>query len=368
MQDSPRRIALVGSGTAGHVSPALAIAQAYQQAFLDTELLFIGAQTGTETHIIPPLGYRLELIPAAPLFGVGLIGKLRAIRSVLTGFRYARRLLRGYQVKLVIGMGGYTSGAVLLAAWSLGLRTVIHEANAVPGTTNHLLRRFVDRVYVGFAEAGRFFPPGKTVVAGTPVRPEIVASATVDRVAPMNRPARILITGGSQGSSFLNDRVPELLKAIATREVVLEIRHQAGGFRLGPVQIAYEKAGLSAGVTHSIADMADAYGWADFAIAGAGAITLAELAVMGLPALIVPVAGTADDHQTKNARAAAQARDGWWVSEADWHCDSLAGQLGTLLSDPQAWRAASDRMKQSAIPGAAQAVVADCEALLAGRW
>jgi UDP-N-acetylglucosamine--N-acetylmuramyl-(pentapeptide) pyrophosphoryl-undecaprenol N-acetylglucosamine transferase len=362
-----RRIAIIGSGTAGHVSPALAIADAYQKACTNVEVLFLGNTRCFEARLLPTLGRRLALIQGAPLFGVGMVGKLRAMQCLAVGICQARRILRTYGAQLVISLGGYTSASVVLAARSLGLPTVIHEANIVPGLTNRLLGRFVQRVYLGFAAAGWAFAPQHTRVTGNPIRPEIAKLNLSPRSAPAPEkcPAHILVTGGSQGSHFLNQQAPAFLRTIAAQGIALEVWHQTGEEDCQPIQTAYSRIGVPGRVTSYIPDMAEAYQWADFAVTCAGALTLSELAVVGLPALFVPLAVTAGDHQTQNALAMTEAGAGWWVSEAQWCTDDLARRLATLLNDAKAWQDASQGMRRLAILDAAQTVVADCEALLA---
>jgi UDP-N-acetylglucosamine--N-acetylmuramyl-(pentapeptide) pyrophosphoryl-undecaprenol N-acetylglucosamine transferase len=362
-----RRIAIIGSGTAGHVSPALAIADAYQKACANIEVLFLGNARCFEARLLPTLGRRLALIQGAPLFGVGMVGKLRAMQCLAVGTCQARHILRSYGAQLVISLGGYTSASVVLAARSLGIPTVIHEANIVPGLTNRLLGRFVQRVYLGFAAAGWAFASQHTRVTGNPIRPEIAQLHPSPRSAPASekRPAHILITGGSQGSPFLNQHVPELLSAVASQGIALEVWHQSGEEDCQPIQAAYNRIGVPARVISYIPDMAEAYRWADFALTCAGALTLSELAVVGLPALFVPLAFTAGDHQTKNALAMTEAGAGWWVPEAQWQTADLARRLATLLNDANAWHDASQGMRRLAILDAAQTVVADCETLLA---
>lgn len=364
-----RRIAIIGSGTAGHVSPALAIADAYHKVCADVDVLFLGNAQCFEARLLPTLGHPLALIQGTPLFGVGAAGKLRAMRCLAVGAFQARRILHTYGAQLVISLGGYTSAGVVLAARSLGLPTVIHEANIVPGLTNRLLGRFVQRIYLGFAAAGWAFAPQQTRITGNPIRPEIAKLSTRPRLAPApaERPARILVTGGSQGSHFLNQQTPALLRAVTAQGVALEVRHQTGEEDCQPIQHAYDHSGVPAEVVSYISDMATAYEWADFALTCAGALTLSELAVVGLPALFVPLAVTAGDHQTRNAQAMTEAGAGWWVSEAQWRTDDLARRIATLLRDAEAWNQASQGMRRLAIPDAAQTVVADCEALLAAE-
>lgn len=365
-----RRIAVVGSGTAGHVSPALAVARAYESAFGDVEIVFIGTTGGFETRIVPALGYRLLLVSASPFFGVGLLGKLRAICCAMLGMLEARRILRSLETRLVIGLGGYTSAGVLLAARSLGLRTAIHEANIVPGLANRFLGWFVDRIYLGFEAAAWPFSPVCTRLTGNPIAPEIVA-ASKEKLSghrQLLQPVRVLVTGGSQGALFLNRQVPGLLKRITEHGLTIQVWHQAGDFDLEPVRAAYAQMGLPARVTRYIGDMAAAYSWSDFAITRSGALTLAELAVCALPALLVPLPGCANDHQTANAEAVADAFGGWWVRESDWDTEALASRIAAMLQRPNAWMKFKERIRILAAPEAAQAVVADCEELMAGQW
>lgn len=332
-------------------------------------MLFIGTPDGFEACLVPPHGYCLEVIQGLPVFGVSAWGKMRAAGHLGFGFVQARRLLKARGVKLVIGLGGYASVGTLLAARHLGLRLAMHEANTVPGLANRLLGGLVDRVYLGYREAAGAFPRSRTLVTGNPVRREILAVAQAKQEAPLDlgRPRHILVTGGSQGSPFLNQRVPDLLERVAPYGLALEIRHQVGTFDPEPIRTAYHAAHLSASVMPYIEDMAEAYGWADFVIACSGSGTLAELAVCGLPSLLVPLSTAAGDHQAVNARAFANASGAWWLREADWQAEPLAARLAALLDDAAALRAVAARIRQFATPGAAQRLVADCEAMLAGR-
>jgi UDP-N-acetylglucosamine--N-acetylmuramyl-(pentapeptide) pyrophosphoryl-undecaprenol N-acetylglucosamine transferase len=366
----PRRIAVVGDGTAGHVYPALAIAEAYQQLCSDINLLFIGAPEGFASQLVQNYGYRLVLVQGGPLFGIGVGGKLRTLWRLGIGFIQARQVLRATATRLVIGVGGYASAAALLAAKSLGLGTAIHEANAVAGLTNTLLSRLVDRVYLGFAAAGAAFPQGRQCVTGNPVRATIVTMGREERAAPhgSDQPFHILVTGGSLGALFLNQHIPDLLKQITERGLSIAVRHQVGGFDVDPVRAAYAHASIPAVVVPYIDDMADAYRWADFAIARAGAGTIAELAVAGIPSLLVPLPYAPGNHQVANALAFANAGGGWYVQEEDWQPAVLTEQLVSLFSDVTIWLTMSQKARRFATPNAASAIVTDCEALMAGRW
>jgi UDP-N-acetylglucosamine--N-acetylmuramyl-(pentapeptide) pyrophosphoryl-undecaprenol N-acetylglucosamine transferase len=365
---APRRVALVGGGTAGHVYPALAVAEAYRAAVPGTSPLFIGTPNGFERSILHTYGERLVLIDGAPFFGVGMRGRLRTLSQLARGTYQARHLLRTEAIALVVGFGGYASAGVLLAGRSLGLRTVIHEANLLPGLANRLVARIVDRVHLGFEAAKPWFPPAKTVVTGIPIRQVFM------RIAAARRPPgargdgtrRLLVTGGSLGSDFLNRCVPDLVRRVKDHGVSLEVRHQTGNREAATVGRAYADAGIPAVLSPYIDDMPAAYAWADAAITCAGAITLAELAAAGLPALVVPYAPASEDHQRPNARAFAEATGVWWVPEEAWHPAVLAERLASLLTDDVAWSALSARLRGLAPRDAAARVVADCESLLCG--
>jgi UDP-N-acetylglucosamine--N-acetylmuramyl-(pentapeptide) pyrophosphoryl-undecaprenol N-acetylglucosamine transferase len=270
---------------------------------------------------------------------------------------------------LVIGAGGYASAAALLAAKSLGLFTAIYEANTVPGLTNRLLGRFVDRVYLGCAAAGGAFPADRQLVTGNPLRPAIAALAEEERKAPHSeqRPLHLLVTGGSLGAAFLNQRGPELLQKMAERGLLLEVWHQVGGFAVEPVRAAYARAKIPAVVSSYIDDMVEAYRWADLAIARAGAGTIAELAASGLPALLVPLPRAPGDHQVANAQVFAATGGGWSIEEKNWGTEAVIERLANILRDETAWTAASRRARQFATPHATHAIIADCEALLSSQ-
>ncbi len=363
------RVAIAGGGTGGHVNPALAIADAWRQSWPSAELLFIGTARGLEATLVPKRGYPIELVEGSRLVGGGPLAKLRGLWALLRGILQARRLLREHRIGLVIGVGGYASGAALLAAWTMGLRTAIHESNAVPGFTNKVLGRIVNRVFLGFEAATDAFPAGRVMVSGNPVRAEIVALQSTNR-APIvdGRPAQLLVVGGSQGALFLNERVPELLGHVASAGVALRVCHQVGKRDGEPVRAAYEALGIEAEVVSYIDDMSAAYENADFAITRSGSGTVAELAAAGLPALLVPFPWAAGDHQAANASAFADAGGGLLCRQEDWEGQKLAQRIVSLLTDNQALEDAAAGARSVSRADAAQAVVRDCEAMMEGRW
>ena len=366
---SARNIVIAGGGTGGHVNPALAIADAYCSTFKDAKVLFIGTAQGLESRLVPERGYEIEFVEGSRLVGGGLLAKVRGLWQLVQGILQARRLLKRHQSQLVVGVGGYASGAALLAAWTLGLKSAIHESNAVPGLTNRVLGRLVDRVYLGFEAASGAFPSGRVVVTGNPVRPEIAAlqqevpSARLD-----DSPARILVVGGSQGAQFLNERVPELLAEVSAGGIPLVVTHQVGKRDPDPVIAAYKAHGMTVEVVAYIDDMASAYRDADLAITRAGSGTISELAAAGLPALLVPFPHAAGDHQAANASAFVAAEAGLMARQEHWDGKKLAQWIVSLLTDNRALEKAACGARGLARTEAAKGVVERCESLMEGRW
>lgn len=371
LQDGGRRcVAIAAGGTAGHVHPGLAIADAYRERLANVEVLFLGTAEGFETRLVPARGYRLEALPAAPFVRVGWRGKARAVVATAAGTMRARRVLRAEGVQLLLGLGNYACAGAVLGAWSLGIPTVLHEANAVAGMATRVLGHLADRVLLGFESARSAFPAAKTSVTGVPLRSEVLRVAavrSVDRPPTRSAPLRVLVSGGSGGSPFLDTHVPELLARVVATGRAVEVRHQVTPGGAERTRRAYADAGIPAVVRPYADDIADGYDWAHFAIVCAGAVTLAELAAVGLPALLVPLSSAALDHQSANARIFADAAGAWWTREDAWDAEAIAAGITSLVQAPDAWRAASAAMRRAARCDAAPAVVAACEALLAER-
>ena len=363
-----RRVLIAVGPTAGHVYPGLAIAEAYRSAYPDVEVRFAGAPDPLAARLLGQRGYTLETVRASQLVNVGPLSRLAALGRVLTGVAQARRLLRARPPRLVLGLGGYASGAIVLAARTLGARVALHEANVLPGLANRLLAPFAHRVYLGFAAAAPAFGRREAVVIGHPVRADVAALGTERRAAPgPERLVRVLVVSSTRGEAFLADRVPTLLAALERRGVAVEALHQSGRLSADAVAHRYRLAGVKATVAPYLDEIASAYRWADLVVARSGAGTIAEAAVAGVPTLLVPLTDAAGDHQAANAATVSAAGAGIVVREAEWDGEELAGRVASLLEAP-AWTAAAAAARGLARPHAAARLVADCEALMAGRW
>ena len=363
-----RRVALVVGDTPGHFYPALAVAEAFRRRVADADIVFFGPR-GIGAALAARGGLQYRAVLVSQLARASLADRVTAIGRTLVGIVQARCALRPFGAKLVMGFGGYASGPVVLAARTLGVRAVIHEANMRPGIANRWLARLADRVYLNHAAAGRWFPPHRVRVTGWPVRTAVRALADLPRDFPgRTRPARILVCSGSRGGAFLAREVPGLLARVAAGGRVLDVRHQSADASPAAIGDAYTRLGIAACVSPFIDDLPASYGWADLVIARAGAGTLAELAVAGLPSLLVPLADAASDHQRENAARFGADGAALWTRERDWDAAALAAQLAQVLGDPATWNALAASARRLAIPDAADTVLDDCEELMRGRW
>jgi len=342
---------------------------------LGADVFFIGCPGGVEQRLVPAEGVRLLLVPGEPFARQGLPRRAAAIVGMLRGALAARKLLRNESVDLVIGVGGYASVGAGLAAWSLGIPLVIHEANAHPGLANLMLARVARRVCVGFAEASKRFkrsvPQVRVEFTGNPAT---VGPFTTGRRSADPACWRILVSAGSLGSPFLNREAPRMLAEMRALGCHFAVRHLAGtphtaglqtaGARLDEIRKVYREAGIEARVDPFTGSIGSAYAEADFVIGGAGALTLADIAAAGLPALLVPLASAANDHQSDNARAFCAHTGALWVEEANWNPSSIAREITELLGHPQRLEDIGRRALAFARPDAAAALVAVCEEVL----
>lgn len=361
----PRRIAIVGGGTAGHVYPALAVAAAYREIVPDVRITFLGTRLGLEGGLVPQAGYSLEYIPGSPLFGTDTAGKLHSLRNVVTGMAASTRIFKRDGTQGLLSFGGYASAGPVLAARRAGIAVAMCEPNVAPGLTNRRLARFADRVFLGTDRAAPGFPAGKAVTTGVPVRASLLGGRPPRRAT--DAPRRLLVLGGSLGSSFLNQRAPRLIARLAADGVPLEVQHQTGPPQVENVRRLYTELGLGGTVSGFVGDIGRLYAWADLAITCAGAVTLAELALLGLPAFVVPLAAASEDHQVANAQAFFEATGCPWVQERDWDDVRVAGQVGELLRSETQMGELTQRLQRSARRDAALAVARSFESLIADR-
>lgn len=341
----------MAGGTGGHVFPALAVAAELRAR--GCAVHWLGTRRGIEARLVPAQGYPLEFLQVRGLRGKRWGARLRGLAGLLAAGVEALAVLRRIRPQVAVGFGGYAAGPGAIAARLRGVPLVIHEQNAIPGTTNRLLRRLAVRVLCGFPAA----LPG-ALHTGNPLRAEIAALAGRD-APPRPGPPHLLVLGGSLGARALNRALPAALALLPAAQRPL-VRHQCGAEHLDEARAAYRAAGVEAEVLAFIDDMAAAYRWADFAVCRAGALTVAELAAAGLPAVLVPYPHAIDDHQYHNARWLEQGGAALVLRESELDPQRLAAVVGEWVAAPAERAARAERARALALPDAAARVADVC--------
>lgn len=322
-------IMIMAGGTGGHVFPGLAVAEILRDR--DQAVVWLGTHRGLEAQLVPARGIDIEWISISGVRGRGPLAWLAAPFRIAWSVMQALAVVIRRKPGAVLGLGGFVAGPGGIAAWLARRPLILHEQNAVAGTTNRLLSRFATRVFEAFP--GSFPARVVTETIGNPVRDAILAVGQARTHAPrsVGAPLRLLVLGGSQGSLALNRALPAALAAIP-RELRPVVRHQAGR-TLPEAEAAYGAAGVDASCLAFIDDIADAYAWADLVVARAGALTVSELAAAGVGAILVPYPHAIDDHQMKNARVFSAAGACVVLAEAELEQGRLRQELERLLSD-----------------------------------
>lgn len=344
---SARPVVIMAGGTGGHIFPGIAVARALSARGVPVR--WMGSAGGLETKLVPEAGIALDTLAIGGIRGKGMKTLLLAPWRLLQAVLSARRLLQGANAGAVISFGGFAAGPGGLAARWLGIPVFVHEQNSIAGLTNKVLARLARSVFTGFRAVRGLHG----VWTGNPVRADIAALPAPEQRA--RQPGlRLLVLGGSQGARALNQVLPETIRALQIPN--LEVRHQCGARMLDAARAAYANAGVSASVEPFIANMAEAYAWADIVVCRAGALTLAELCAAGVGAVLIPYPHAVDDHQTANARALLSAGAAVLLPEKDLTPASLLGVLQPLLADPARRLAMAKAARSLAKPDADQVV------------
>jgi len=356
------RLLIAGGGTGGHLYPGIAVAEEVVRR--GGQVLFVGTSRGLEARAVPAAGYPLELLEVSGLKRVGFMAALRSLFLLPKAFFRSLAILRRFRPDAVLGVGGYASGPLVLVAALLRYPTAIQEQNSVPGITNRILSRLVRKVIVAFDEAGRFFPPRKTETIGNPVRSKLVANLTAGSGTDSSTP-HILVVGGSQGARAVNELVLAAFEKLAKAGSLPASVHQTGPTDQARCSERYRIIGVAdqVEVRPFIDDMAAAYHQASLVIGRAGALTLAELAIAGRPAILIPLPTATDDHQSKNAARFAQAGAAIVLNQRTSTGTDLAQLLTELLADPGRRQSMATAMRSLSRPNAAGDIVDRLEKL-----
>jgi UDP-N-acetylglucosamine--N-acetylmuramyl-(pentapeptide) pyrophosphoryl-undecaprenol N-acetylglucosamine transferase len=352
-----KRLLVMAGGTGGHVFPGLAVAD--ELAAKNWKIHWLGTSGRMEAQIVPKAGYPISFIDIVGVRKNGLLALLLAPFKVLKAMLQAHKVIQQFQPHVIIGLGGFASGPGGVVAWLNRLPLIIHEQNAVPGITNKLLSRLAKVVLTGFDNtfpAQKLATVSKFIWVGNPVRAQFsLLPDKVDFQSPLN----ILIVGGSLGAHVLNQTVPEALKNLSE----VQVRHQTGAGHLSFVKQTYVNHHIAKEVyqvTEFIEDMPAAYDWADLVICRAGALTVAEVAAAGVPAVFVPLPHAVDDHQTKNALVLVSADAAYLLPQSQLTPQRLKILISDCLRSPEILTEMGKRAKTVARLDAANTVANFC--------
>lgn len=352
---------VMAGGTGGHVIPALAVARGMAEK--GYAIRWLGTAAGIEARLVPEAGFPVDWLEIGGLRGKNMLTRLLTPWRLMRAVYVARAYFVRHKPALVLGLGGYASGPGGLAARWLGIPLVIHEQNAIAGLTNRVLARIANQTLAAYLNAFPRTPRAFTVV-GNPVRSEIVSMPGVaQRQIGSRGPVRVLVLGGSLGAKALNDTVPSALSRVS-QQLPISVWHQTGAKNLESTQINYKQCKWADGSDYRVApfidDMAEAYAWADFVIARAGALTVAEISVAGIGALFVPFPHAVDDHQTHNAEPLVQSGAALLMQQRDMNVERLVDSLIPVLSDPDRLRDMALAARDRALPKATETMVRIC--------
>ena len=349
-----KRIVIMAGGTGGHIFPALAVAQFLQNQ--GWQVSWLGTKAGLESRVIPENGIEIDWLSVSGLRGKGLLSKFTAIFKLAKSCIEAAKILKQRKPNIVLGMGGFVAAPGGLMAKMLGIPLIIHEQNRVVGTTNRLLAKIATKVLQGFPNS--FAPKFKAICTGNPLREMLkqIPPSPLQKGGLLN----ILVVGGSQGAKALNETVPN---AISLLKNSVQVRHQTGAAMQNEVAEKYKTLNLNAEASAFIEDMAAAYSWADLIICRAGAMTISEVAAMGIPAIFIPLPNAIDDHQTANAKYLSESGAAILLKQSDLTAENLAQQIEKLCENLPERRAISQTLAYlNATETVAQICIAEAKA------
>lgn len=360
------RLVIAGGGTGGHLFPGVAVVEAIEELDPTVDIAFVGTERGIEARVIPELGYRLELVDVPTLKGGGLKGWASGLSRLPFSGIQSMSTFKKLDPGLVVSVGGYAAGPFTMLSAIRGVPTALMEQNSVPGMTNKLLGRVVDRAFLTFESSAAFFDGVDCQVVGNPVRRDLLEMAGgFDYEAPeQGEPFNILVIGGSGGAASLNQSLPDALSGLEELGEQVRVRHQCGRGRTDELDGRYDDFAGDVEVTEFIDDMASAYRWCDLLVCRAGASTIAEVLVLGIPAVYVPFPGAADDHQTKNAREIAEAGAGVTLPDDEIGSPRATRLLAGLIRNPVSLENLSRKARSMGRPDAARKVAEACLEML----
>jgi UDP-N-acetylglucosamine--N-acetylmuramyl-(pentapeptide) pyrophosphoryl-undecaprenol N-acetylglucosamine transferase len=356
------RVIIAGGGTGGHLFPGVAVGREILSRYTGSKIIFITAGKKMESGILAEAGFEQEAISVEGIKGQGLIKSIKSISRLPRGIVQSVNIIRRFSPEFVLGVGGYSAGPVCLAAWLMKIPGAIHEQNSYPGLTNRLLCRIMDMVFISFEESRAYFPKGRVFLTGNPIRKEFLAEDTVDEED--KKRFTILVTGGSQGATAINEAFLGALGILKDRGMDPLVIHHTGERHFDQILGEYQKRGFQGDVMPFIRDMHAAYRRADIFVGRAGAGTIFELAAMGKPSILIPYPYAANRHQEANARVLAEIGGAEMLLQNELTPARLADLLARYMVDKTALRRMGERARIKAKPGAAKEIVDRLEGMI----
>lgn len=355
------RLVVTGGGTGGHIFPGIAVAEAVLAERPGSEVLFVGTDRQVDNRVLGQRPFKTAALKCQGLKGKSILAALTSLIQLPMACLKAISILRRFKPDLVLGVGGYVTGPVVLAAKLLGIPACVHEQNSVPGLANKALGKFVDRVFLSIPGSEAFFPAGRTVLTGNPVRAEILA--TYGQREKIAGPV-LLVMGGSQGAHRLNALVAEgLCAAVDKLPPGFKVIHQTGSIDEESVAKQYAAAGINAEARAFIDDMAAVYRQADLLVSRAGATSLAEICVLGKPSILVPFPYAADNHQEYNAMMVVDCGGAIMHREAVLDSTGLTADILKIIGEPETLKQMGTAARGVSFPEATLVIVKECLAL-----
>ncbi len=354
------RLLLTGGGTGGHLFPAVASAEKFQKIFPGSEVLFVGTKRKIDTKSLALYGFRSESIVCYGLKGKSVAELFKAVVVLPISLFQAFKILLRFKPDVILGVGGYVTGPVVVAGKLLRIPAVIHEQNSIPGLANRALAKFADTICLSLPGSENFFPAEKVSITGNPVREKILGKIGKPEIRADDTKT-LLVLGGSQGAKPVNELVTKAICSVAsdTRQN-FKIIHQTGENDEKRVKNIYDKHGVVAEVKAFFSDMSEIYVQADLVVSRAGATSLAEMSVIGKPVILIPYPYAADNHQEKNGEYYVHGGGALQFREQDLTYSKLAEIIFRLISDDTQLDQMGHAMKNLSYPDAAEKIVECC--------
>ncbi len=365
------KVIMTGGGTGGHIYPAVAIAHKIKKTYKDADIIFIGTKRGLESEIIPSCGFKVRTITVSGFDRKKLLKNINTIRKAVKGLKEANAIIKDFQPDIVIGTGGYVCGPVVLAAALKGINTFIHEQNAFPGTTNRILSRFVDKIFISFEESKKYFKnKNKIILSGNPLREDFLKqnfTGAKEKLGIRKGDFAIICFGGSRGAEKINEEMINVIEVLNHIDDI-KVFFITGKVHYDMIQNEIQKRNIVLGdnikVLDYIHNMSDYMSACDLVISRAGAITISEISALGKPSVLIPSPHVTGNHQYHNAKVAADRGAAYIIEEKNLSGDKIIPIIFKLKNNKLLVNEMSEQSKKLSHMNAANIILQHVEQYL----